>query len=222
MSLSATSIKRPVLTIVMSIVVIIFGGIGFTSLPVREYPSVDPPIINVRTSYPGANAEIIDSQITEILEASISGISGIRTLTSTSSDGSSSITVEFELGVDMEGAANDVRDRVSRVQYRLPRDCDPPTVFKSDADANPIIMLAVRSDRREPLDLSDVADRLFKERIQTISGVSAGIHRADVNDGGVDARKLTHRQRCEANYPEDNYCNRHDDGQYRAFNTCGG
>ncbi len=172
MSLASTSIKRPVMAIVMSLVVVIFGLIGVTSLPVREFPSVDPPIINVRTSYPGANAEIIESQITEILEASINGISGIRTLTSTSNDGSSNINVEFELGVDMEAAANDVRDRVSRVQNRLPRDCDPPTVYKSDADSNPIIMLAVRSERRNPLDLSDVADRLFKERLQTIPGIS--------------------------------------------------
>ncbi len=172
MSLASTSIKRPVMAIVMSVVVVIFGLIGVTSLPVREFPSVDPPIINVRTSYPGANSEIIESQITEILEASINGISGIRTLTSTSSDGSSNITVEFELGVDMEAAANDVRDRVSRVQNRLPRDCDPPTVYKSDADSNPIIMLAVRSDKRDPLDLTDVADRMFKERLQTIPGIS--------------------------------------------------
>ncbi len=172
MSLASTSIKRPVMSIVMSLAVVIFGLIGVTSLPVREFPSVDPPIINVRTSYPGANAEIIESQITEILEASINGISGIRILTSTSSDGSSNINVEFELGVDMETAANDVRDRVSRVQNRLPRDCDPPTVYKSDADSNPIIMLAVRSDRRNPLDLSDMADRLFKERLQTIPGIS--------------------------------------------------
>ena len=172
MSLASTSIERPVLTIVMTVVVIIFGMIGFTYLPVREYPSVDPPIINVRTSYPGANAEIIDSQITEILEASINGIAGIRTLTSTSSDGSSNIIVEFELGEDMEAAANDVRDRVSRVQNRLPRDCDPPTVFKQDADANAIIMLAIRSDNRNPLDLSYLADRMFKERLQTIPGIS--------------------------------------------------
>ncbi|MDR1865589.1 MAG: efflux RND transporter permease subunit [Bacteroidales bacterium] len=172
MSLASTSIKRPVMAIVMSLVVVIFGMIGVTSLPVREYPSVDPPIINVRTSYPGANAEIIDSQITEILEASINGIAGIRTLTSTSSDGNSNILVEFELGVDMEAAANDVRDRVSRVQNRLPNDCDPPTVSKSDADSNPIIMLAVRSDKRNPLDLSDVTDRMFKERLQTIPGIS--------------------------------------------------
>jgi len=172
MSLASTSIQRPVLSIVMSIVVVIFGMIGFSTLPVREFPSVDPPIINVRTVYPGANAEIIDSQITEILEASINGISGIRTLTSTSSDGSSNIIVEFELEVDMEAAANDVRDRVSRVQNRLPRDCDPPTISKQDADANPIINLAIRSDTRDPLDLSDLADRLFKERLQTIPGIS--------------------------------------------------
>ena len=172
MSLSSTSIKRPVLAIVMSLVVIIFGLIGLASIPVREFPSVDPPNINVRTSYPGANAEIIESQITEILEASINGIAGIRVLTSTSSDGSSNINVEFELGVDMESAANDVRDRVSRVQNRLPRDCDPPTIIKSDADANPIIMLAVRSDSRNLLDLSDVADRLFKEQLQTVPGIS--------------------------------------------------
>ena len=160
------------MAIVMNLAIVIFGLIGFTTLPVREFPSVDPPIINVRTVYPGANAEIIDSQITEILEASINGISGIRTLTSTSSDGSSNIVVEFELSEDMEAAANDVRDRVSRVQNRLPRDCDPPTVFKQDADANPIVMLAVRSDVRTPLDLSDLAERLFKERLQTIPGIS--------------------------------------------------
>jgi multidrug efflux pump len=160
------------MAIVMSLVVVIFGLIGITSLPVREYPSVDPPIINVMTFYPGANAEIIDSQITEILEASINGIAGIRTLTSTSNDGMSNIVVEFELEVDMETAANDVRDRVSRVQNRLPRDCDPPTVTKSDADSNPIIMLAVRSDKRDPLDLSDITDRMFKERLQTIPGIS--------------------------------------------------
>ena len=172
MSISSTSIKRPVLSIVMSLVVIIFGFIGLTALPVREYPNVDPPIINIRTTYPGANAEIIDSQITEIIESSINGISGIRTLTSTSSDGNSNITVEFELGVEMESAANDVRDRVSRVQNRLPRDCDPPTVFKQDADANPIIMLSIRSDQRDPLELSLIVDQMFKERLQTVSGIS--------------------------------------------------
>jgi multidrug efflux pump len=172
MSLASTSIKRPVMAVVMSLAIVIFGLIGLASLPVREYPSVDPPIINVRTSYPGANAEIIESQITEILEASINGIAGIRILTSTSSDGNSNITVEFELGIDMEAAANDVRDRVSRVQRRLPEDCDPPTVSKADADANPIVMMAVRSEKRNQLELSDIADRLFKEQLQTIPGIS--------------------------------------------------
>ncbi len=172
MSLSSVSIKRPVLSIVMSIVIVIFGVIGFSSLPVREFPNVDPPIITVSTTYAGANATIIESQITEQIEASINGISGIRTLTSVSSDGRSNITVEFELGVDLEAAANDVRDRVSRVQRRLPQDCDPPTISKADADANPVIMMGIRSNKRNALDLSDIADRLFKERLQTISGVS--------------------------------------------------
>jgi len=161
-----------VLSIVMSMGIVIVGLIGLFTLPVREYPNVDPPIINVRTPYPGANAEIIETQITEILEASINGISGIRTLTSTSSDGNSNIIVEFEIGIDMEAAANDVRDRVSRVQGRLPRDCDPPTVRKQDADTSPIIMLSIRSDRRNLLELSEVADRMFKEQLQTVPGIS--------------------------------------------------
>jgi len=116
MSLSNISIERPVLATVMSITIILFGVIGFTYLGVREYPSVDPPIITVSTNYTGANAEVIESQITEPLEESINGISGIRTLTSVSREGRSTITVEFNLSVDLEAAANDVRDRVSRAQ----------------------------------------------------------------------------------------------------------
>ena len=123
-SLSTTSIQRPVLAVVMSLIIIIFGLIGFSYLGVREYPSVDPPVINVMTNYTGANAEIIESQITEPLEESINGISGIKTLTSASRDGRSNITVEFDLGVDLETAANDVRDRVSRSLGVLPRDID--------------------------------------------------------------------------------------------------
>ncbi len=172
MSLASTSIKRPVLSIVMSLVIVIFGGIGILSLPVREYPNVDPPIINVSVSYPGANAEIIETQITERLEESINGIAGIRTLSSRSSDGRCGLTVEFVLGTDLETAANDVRDRVSRVQRQLPADCDPPTVSKQDSDASPIIFLSVRSEKRSLLELSDIADRVFKERLQTIPGVS--------------------------------------------------
>lgn len=172
MSLASTSIKRPVLSIVMSLVIVIFGAIGIVSLPVREYPNVDAPIINVSVSYPGANADIIETQITERLEESINGIAGIRTLSSQSSDGRCRLTVEFILGTDLETAANDVRDRVSRVQRQLPADCDPPQVSKQDSDANPIIFLSVRSEKRSLLELSDIADRVFKERLQTIPGVS--------------------------------------------------
>jgi multidrug efflux pump len=173
MSLSSVSIKRPVLATVFSIVILLFGFIGMTYLGVREFPSVDPPIISVRTSYPGANSDVIETQITEPLEQSINGIQGIRTLTSNSWQGQSSITVEFELSVDMESAANDVRDKVAQAQRFLPRDCDPPTVSKADADANPIIMIAVKSSQRSLLELSEIAELTFKEQLQTISGVSA-------------------------------------------------
>jgi multidrug efflux pump len=156
----------------MSIVIVIFGIIGLNFLGIREYPSVDPPVINVSTSYVGANADIIESQITEPLEESINGIAGIRTLTSVSRDGRSGISVEFDLSVDLEAAANDVRDRVSRTLSRLPADADPPVVSKADADARPIIFLNIASDSRSLLELTDIADRIFKERFQTIPGVS--------------------------------------------------
>lgn len=172
MSLSSTSIKRPVLTTVFSLVIILFGFIGLTYLGVREFPSVDPAIITVRTDYPGANSDVIETQITEPLEQSINGIPGIRTLTSVSRQGGSNITVEFELSVDLETAANDVRDKVSQAQRMLPRDVDPPVVAKADADAQPIMMLAIKSARRSLLELSEIADLTFKEQLQTIPGVS--------------------------------------------------
>ena len=172
-SLSTTSIQRPVLAVVMSLLIIIFGVIGFSYLGIREYPSVDPPVINVMTSYTGANAEIIESQITEPLEESINGIAGIRTLSSSSRDGRSNITVEFNLDVSLEAAANDVRDRVSRSMGQLPRDVDPPIVMKADADAQPIMFLNLRSDKRSLLEINDIADRQVKERLQTIQGVSS-------------------------------------------------
>jgi len=156
----------------MSITIVLFGAIGFTYLGVREYPSIDPPIINVSTSYAGANADVIESQITEPLEEQINGIAGIRSLTSTSRDGRSNITVEFDVSVDLEVAANDVRDRVSRAQRNLPPDVDPPTVAKQDADAVPIIFLGVKSEKRNLLSLSDIGQNIFKERLQTIPGVS--------------------------------------------------
>lgn len=172
MSLSSLSIRRPVLAIVMSIVILLFGIIGYTYLGVREYPSIDPPIITVSTDYIGANADIIESQITEPLEEQINGIAGIRSLTSVSRDGRSQITVEFDISSDLETAANDVRDRVSIARSRLPQDVDPPTVAKADADAVPIVFLSVKSDKRTLLDLSDIAQNTFKERLQTIPGVS--------------------------------------------------
>ena len=134
-NISETSINRPVLSTVMMLVILLFGFIGYRFLGVREFPSVDQPIISVNVSYPGANADVIMNQITEPLEQNINGIPGIRSLSSVSSQGSSRITVEFELSVDMETAANDVRDKVSRAQRYLPRDCDPPTVSKADADS---------------------------------------------------------------------------------------
>lgn len=172
MSLSNISIERPVLATVMSITIILFGVIGFTYLGVREYPSVDPPIITVSTNYTGANAEVIESQITEPLEESINGIAGIRTLTSVSREGRSTITVEFNLSEDLEAAANDVRDRVSRAQSALPPDVENPIVRKADADSEPIVFLNVQSDTRDILELTDLAVNVFKERLQTISGVS--------------------------------------------------
>ncbi len=173
MNISELSIRRPVLATVLTLIIVIFGMIGYKQLGVREYPSVDNPIISVTCSYPGANADVIENQITEPLEQNINGIPGIRSLSSVSSQGQSRVTVEFELSVDLETAANDVRDKVSRAQRWLPRDCDPPTVSKADADAMPILMVAVQSDKRSLLEISEIADLTIKEQLQTISDVSA-------------------------------------------------
>ena len=172
MSLSSLSIRRPVLATVLALVITIFGAVAFYFLGVREYPAVDPPVISVTTSYRGANADVIDSQITEPLEEQINGIDGIRTITSVSRAGRSTITVEFDLGSDLERAANDVRDRVSRAQRVLPPDAEPPAVSKSDADAPPIVFLNLKSDTRSLMELTEIADKRFKERLQTIEGVS--------------------------------------------------
>lgn len=172
MSLSSISIQRPVLATVFTIVILLFGVIGMTFLGVREFPSVDPPIISVRTSYPGANSDVIETQITEPLEQAINSVQGIRTLTSVSRQGGSNITIEFELSVDMETAANDVRDKVAQAQRLLPRDVDPPIVSKADADATPIMFINIQSDRRSLLELSEIAELTFRERLQTINGVS--------------------------------------------------
>lgn len=172
MNLASLSIQRPVLATVFGIIIVVFGIIGFNYLGVREYPSVDPPIVTVTTNYVGASADVIESQITEPLEEKINSVNGIKTLSSISSDGRSSIKIEFELGVDMDNAANDIRDKVSQAIRRLPPDADPPIVQKSDADSQTIFSLTVRSKERTLLDLTDIGINTFKERLQTISGVS--------------------------------------------------
>lgn len=173
MSLSSLSIRRPVLATVMSLVILILGIVAFTFLGIREYPATEPPIVTVSTSYTGANADVIESQITEPLEEEINGIAGIRTMTSVSREGRSTITVEFELEIDLDNAANDVQSRVSRAVRNIPPDADPPVVSKADADSRPIVFLNVKSDQRNLLDLTDVAINDFKERVQTIPGVSS-------------------------------------------------
>ncbi len=173
MSLPSISLKRPVLAVVMSLLIVIFGGIGYTFLGVREYPAIDPPVITISTAYTGANPDIVESQITEPLEKSINGIPGIRNISSTSSLGSSQITVEFTLDIDLEQAANDVRDKVSQAQRLLPQDIDaPPVVFKADANSDPIMFIPVQSTTKNVNELSDYVENVLMERLQTVPGVS--------------------------------------------------
>ncbi|MEW5797800.1 MAG: efflux RND transporter permease subunit [Bacteroidota bacterium] len=173
MSLASTSIRRPVLAIVMSLMIILFGIISFNFLGIREYPAIDPPFINVRTSYAGANADVIESQITEPLEKAINGIAGVRNISSSSSQGTSNISVEFNLDTYLEAAANDVRDKVSGALRQLPQDIDsPPVVTKSDANSDAIISLTVQSDTRNHLAISDYAENVIAQNLQTIPGVS--------------------------------------------------
>ncbi|HEX7691357.1 MAG TPA: efflux RND transporter permease subunit, partial [Sediminibacterium sp.] len=174
MNISQLSLKRPVLATVMNLMIILFGVVGFTFLAVRDYPAIDPPIINVRTSYTGANADIIESQITEPLEKQVNGIPGIRSISSSSSLGSSNITIEFELGVDLEAAASDVRDKVGQAQRSLPQDVDaPPIVSKADANSEFILILAIQSRTKSLMELSDYAENVLQQQLQTIKDVSA-------------------------------------------------
>ncbi|MEQ9466161.1 MAG: efflux RND transporter permease subunit [Ekhidna sp.] len=173
MTLSEISIKRPVLAMVFAIVFILVGTVGYISLGVREYPSVDPPIVTVQTNYTGANAEIIESQITEPLEEQINSIDGVKILRSNSTDGRSTITVEFLPNIDLNDAANDVRDKVSRAIGNLPPEADPPRINKADADAQTILSITVQSNKRGLLELSQIGNNMFKERLQTIPGVSS-------------------------------------------------
>lgn len=174
MNISELSLKRPVLATVMNLMIILFGIVGFTFLAVRDYPAIDPPIITVRTSYTGANADIIESQITEPLEKQVNGIPGIRSISSSSSLGSSNITIEFNLGVDLEAAASDVRDKVGQAQRSLPQDIDaPPIVSKADANSDFILILAVQSHTKSLLELSDYAENVLQQQLQTIKDVSS-------------------------------------------------
>ena len=174
MTISDIALKRPVGSIVLSLVIILMGMVGFNFLAVRLYPAIDPPIITVQTNYTGANDEIIESQITEPLEKSINGIEGVKSISSQSAIGSSNITVEFELGADLEKAANDVRDKVSQASRSLPQDIDAPsTVTKADANSDPIIMLMVESKTMNALEMSDYAETVLQEKLQTIPGISS-------------------------------------------------
>ncbi len=173
MSLTSLSLKRPVLAIVMNVIIVLFGAIGFKYLGVREYPSIDPPVITVRTNYTGANSDVIESQVTEPLEKAINGVEGIRSISSSSNQGSSIITVEFNIGSNLEAAANDVRDKVSQTVRQLPQDIDaPPVVTKADANSDAIISMTVQSNTRNQLQVSDYASNVLLEKLQTIPGVS--------------------------------------------------
>jgi multidrug efflux pump len=173
MFLSTASIKRPVLATMMNLVLVLFGLIGLSRLPVRELPDIDPPIISVLTVYPGANAQVVETEVTERLEEAINNIEGIKTLRSESREGVSSIGIEFDLSRDIDIAAQDVRDRVSRIRGNLPEDILEPVISKQDADAQPIIWISLNSDRYSPLELTTMAERQIKPRFQSVPGVSS-------------------------------------------------
>src|SRR5664280_745715 len=174
MIISDIALNRPVGSIVLSLIIVLLGAVGFSFLGVRLYPAIDPPVITVQATYTGANAEIIESQITEPLEKSINGIEGVKSISSQSAIGSSTIIVEFNLGADLEKAANDVRDKVSQAMRSLPQDIDaPPTVTKADANGDPIIQLIAESSNMNDIELSDYAENVLQEKLQTIPGVSS-------------------------------------------------
>jgi multidrug efflux pump len=173
MILSRVSIQRPVLASMMSLALVLFGFISMTRLPVRELPDIDPPIVSVSTVYPGANAEVVETEVTERLEEAINNIEGIKTLTSQSREQVSNITIEFDLSRNIDLAAQDVRDRVARVRGRLPESIREPIVAKQDADAFPVLWIAMNSDRYTPLELTTFAERQIKNRLQTVTGVSS-------------------------------------------------
>src|SRR3954464_12473481 len=171
MKISDLSIRRPVLASMISLALVLFGAIGYTRLSVREFPDVDAPIVSVTTALPGANPQVVESAVTDILEEELSTVEGLRTLTSSSQEGFSNITLEFNLDRNVDAAAQDTRDKVARVRERLPEDVEEPVVAKEDADAQPFFWLALSGENYDLLQLSDVGDRLVKSRLQSLPGV---------------------------------------------------
>ena len=172
MWLSDISVKRPVFATVLALMLVAFGSLAYQELPVREYPDITPPIISVRANYPGASAEVVENRVTQMLESAISGIEGAKSIQSRSSDGSASVSVEFDLARDIDEAANDVRDRVSRVMRRLPQEVDPPIVSKQDSDARPVMFIGLYSESVSLMELTDFAERYIRDRFANIAGVS--------------------------------------------------
>ena len=173
MKLSEMSIQRPVFATVMSLAIILFGVIAFTRLPVREYPDIDPPVVSVTTFYRGASPSVVETEITDVLEEQFATLEAVKTITSSSREQGSVITIEFELNREVEQAANDVRDRVARVRGELPSEADDPIVAKVDVNAQPIFWIALSSDRHSGLDLTEVAELTLKERLQRLPGVGS-------------------------------------------------
>jgi multidrug efflux pump len=175
MKLSLISIQRPVLATVLSLTIVLFGVIAFTQLPVREYPDIDPPIISIISLYRGASSSVVETEISDVLEEQFATLEGVKTITSTSTEGGSVITIEFELNRDVNEAANDVRDRVSRIRGTLPREIEDPVISKVDANAQAIVWLGLSSTKHSGLELTEFAELVLKEKIQRLTGVGAVI-----------------------------------------------
>ncbi|WP_286843186.1 efflux RND transporter permease subunit, partial [Idiomarina sp. UBA4206] len=172
MLLSDLSVKRPVFATVLNILLVVFGIVAFTMLPLREYPDIDRPIVSIDTDYPGASAEVVETQVTQLVEDRISGIEGIKNISSSSRNGRSSISIEFNLTRDIDAASNDVRERVSRVLDNLPEEADPPEVSKASSDESTIVWYNLRSESMSILELTDYAERYIVDRLSVADGVA--------------------------------------------------
>ncbi len=172
MILSDVSVKRPVFAAVISLLLIVFGLVSFGRLPLREYPDIDPPVVTIETLYPGASANVVETRITELIEERIAGVEGIQYIASTSEDGLSAVTIEFDTGRDVDGAVNDIRDRVSAILGDLPDEADPPEIQKVDSNNDVIMWLNLVSDRMTVPALTDYADRYLVDRFSVLDGVA--------------------------------------------------